>query len=70
VRWSAVWILKSVMGDDLLARLVASSRYKDVYEFKEWEAHKDAYIPSFMKRSFPSHSDRCPSANCIGVGLG
>ena len=50
VRWCSVWILKNVVGDDLLARLIASSRYKDVYEFKQWEAHKDGYIREFYEK--------------------
>ena len=53
MRWSSVWFLKNVLGDDLLARLVASSRYKDVYEFKQWEAHKDAYIREFYEKVIP-----------------
>ena len=60
MRWPAVWILKNVLGDDLLARLIASSRYKDVHEFKQWEAHKDAYIREFYEKvirmAIPSHS--------------
>ena len=55
-RWCAVWVLKNVAGDDLLARLIASSRYKDVYEFKQWEAHKDAYIREFYEKVIPSRT--------------
>ena len=33
-----------------MARLIASSRYKDVYEFKQWEAQKDAYIREFYEK--------------------
>lgn len=41
------------MGDDLLAKLVASSRFKDVREYKEWEAHKDDYITEFYEKVNP-----------------
>jgi len=50
VRWCSVWVLKNVLGDDLLARLIASSRYKDVREFKQWEVNKDAYIREFYEK--------------------
>jgi hypothetical protein len=50
VRWFAVWVLKNVIGDDLMARLIASSRYKDVYEFKQWEANKDDYTREFYEK--------------------
>lgn len=53
VRWSAVWSLKNILGDDLMAKLIASSRYKDAREFKEWEAHKDAYIREFYEQVIP-----------------
>ena len=57
-----MWILKNVLGDDLLAKLIASSRYKDVREFKEWEAHKDAYICEFYEKVVPIlHGNRVPS---------
>lgn len=49
-RWCSVWVLKNIIGDDLLARLIASSRYKDVYEFKQWEVNKDAYIREFYEK--------------------
>ena len=53
-----MWFLNNVIGDDLLAKLIASSRYKDVREFKEWEAHKDAYIREFYEQAiFSSRSD-------------
>ena len=48
-----MWILKNILGDDLLARLIASSRYKNVYEFKQWEVYKDAYIREFYEKVFP-----------------
>lgn len=54
VRWPAVWVTRNLLGDDLLARLVASSRYKDVREYKEWEAHKDAYVREFYGKVGPS----------------
>ena len=50
MRWCSVWALNNVIGDNLLARLIASSRYKDVYEFKQWEAQKDAYIREFYEK--------------------
>ena len=57
-RWSSVWVLKNIIGDDLLARLIASSRRKDVYEFKQWETYKDAYIREFYEKVIPlSHGD-------------
>jgi len=52
-----VWLLKNVAGDDLLARLIASSRYKDVYEFKQWEVQKDAYIREFYEKVIPFFHD-------------
>lgn len=59
-----MWIIKNVIGDDLLAKLVASSRYKDVREFKEWEAHKDAYICEFYEKVISlAYSDGIPPAN-------
>ena len=53
MRWCSVWVLKNITGDDLLARLIASSRYKDVYEFKQWEVRKDAYIREFYEEVIP-----------------
>lgn len=53
MRWPAVWFIKNAMGDDLLAKLVASSRFKDVREYKEWEAHKDDYITEFYEKVNP-----------------
>lgn len=50
VRWPAVWMIKNFLGDDLLAKLIASSRYKDVREFKQWESHKDDYIREFYEK--------------------
>ena len=50
VRWPAVWVIRNVLGDDRLAKLVASSRYKDVREYKEWEAQKDAYVREFYEK--------------------
>ena len=52
-----MWVLKNILGDDLLAKLIASSRYKDVYEFKQWEVSKDAYIREFYEKVFPPHVD-------------
>jgi len=54
-RWCSVWALNSFFGDDLLARLIASSRYKDVYEFKQWEVNKDAYIREFYEKVWEAH---------------
>jgi ABC-type siderophore export system fused ATPase/permease subunit len=56
-----VWVLKNVIGDDLMARLIASSRYKDVYEFKQWEANKDDYIREFYEKVIPLFHDIAPS---------
>ena len=48
-----MWLIKNVLGDGLLAKLIASSRFKDVGEFKEWEAHKDAYVCEFYEKVVP-----------------
>lgn len=56
-----MWTLKNVLGDDLLARLIASSRYKDVHEFKQWEAQKDVYVREFYDKVIPLSRDDDPS---------